>query len=116
MLNHSFTELFGLTQILNLQQSSSEANIFSEDQYSTMSNVNYQRRPQNRSAQSALKQEEFQCTKCDKSYRYKKNMIRHIRFECGKDPQFQCPYCPHQTKQKSSMQTHIRNRHSNPLK
>jgi uncharacterized Zn-finger protein len=57
------------------------------------------------------KQEDFQCRMCGKSYRYKKNMIRHIRFECGKEPQFQCPYCPHQTKHKSSVQIHIRNRH-----
>ncbi|KAJ4427488.1 hypothetical protein ANN_25136 [Periplaneta americana] len=61
------------------------------------------------------KQEEFQCQTCGKSYRYKKNMIRHIRFECGKEPQFQCPYCPHQTKHKSSVQIHIRNRHPDAI-
>jgi uncharacterized C2H2 Zn-finger protein len=61
------------------------------------------------------RQEDFQCRMCGKTYRYKKNMIRHIRFECGKEPQFQCPYCPHQTKHKSSVQIHIRNRHPDVL-
>jgi len=62
------------------------------------------------------RQEDFQCMTCERSYRYKKNMMRHIRFECGKEPQFQCPYCPHQTKHKSSVQIHIRNRHPDVLK
>ena len=55
----------------------------------------------------------FPCPRCRKVYRYKTNMLRHVKLECGKDPQFQCPYCPRQTKHKSSMQRHIENRHMN---
>ncbi|KAJ9600575.1 hypothetical protein L9F63_026287 [Diploptera punctata] len=54
----------------------------------------------------------FSCPRCRKVYRYKTNMLRHLKLECGKDPQFQCPYCPRQTKHKSSMQRHIENRHT----
>ncbi|KAJ9600574.1 hypothetical protein L9F63_026286 [Diploptera punctata] len=54
----------------------------------------------------------FPCPQCRKVYRYRTNMLRHIKLECGKDPQFQCPYCPRQTKQKSSLQRHIENKHS----
>jgi uncharacterized Zn-finger protein len=53
----------------------------------------------------------YQCPNCFKSYRMKGTLIRHIRFECGKDPQFQCPYCPQQTKHKSNMLRHIRRHH-----
>nr|CAD7392051.1 unnamed protein product [Timema cristinae] len=39
----------------------------------------------------------FQCKGCGKLYHYKKNMLRHSRLECGKEPQIQCPYCSHLT-------------------
>lgn len=55
--------------------------------------------------------EGYQCPNCFKNYRMKGTLIRHIRFECGKDPQFQCPYCPQQTKHKSNMLRHIRRHH-----
>lgn len=54
----------------------------------------------------------FPCPRCRKEYRYRTNMLRHLKVECGKEPQFHCPYCPCQTKHKSSMQRHIENRHS----
>lgn len=54
----------------------------------------------------------FPCPRCKKVYRYRTNMLRHLKVECGKEPQFQCPYCPCQTKHKSSMQRHMENRHS----
>jgi hypothetical protein len=54
----------------------------------------------------------FPCPLCRKVYRYRTNMLRHLKVECGKEPQFQCPYCPCQTKHKSSMQRHMENRHS----
>lgn len=54
----------------------------------------------------------FPCPHCRKVYRYRTNMLRHLKVECGKEPQFQCPYCPCQTKHKSSMQRHMENRHS----
>ncbi|PSN32883.1 hypothetical protein C0J52_13331 [Blattella germanica] len=36
----------------------------------------------------------FLCPGCGKVYRWRKNMISHMRLECGKEPQFQCPHCP----------------------
>ncbi|KAJ4427492.1 hypothetical protein ANN_25140 [Periplaneta americana] len=68
---------------------------------SRMKNVNLYRNPG-----------AFSCPRCRKVYRYRTNMLRHLKVECGKEPQFQCPYCPCQTKHKSSMQRHIENRHS----
>ncbi|XP_023703668.1 longitudinals lacking protein isoform X35 [Cryptotermes secundus] len=59
--------------------------------------------------------EGYQCPNCFKSYRMKGTLLRHIRFECGKDPQFQCPHCPQQTKHKSNMLRHIRRYHEPKL-
>lgn len=53
----------------------------------------------------------FQCPGCGKVYRWRKNMVSHMRLECGKGPQFQCPHCPQRTTQKSSLLTHIYNKH-----
>lgn len=54
----------------------------------------------------------FPCPQCRKVYRYRTNLLRHLKVECGKEPQFQCPYCRCQMKHKSSMQRHIENIHS----
>jgi hypothetical protein len=59
--------------------------------------------------------EGYQCPNCFKSYRMKGTLLRHIRFECGKEPQFQCPHCPQQTKHKSNMLRHIRRHHEPKL-
>ncbi|KAH0952313.1 hypothetical protein HN011_005727 [Eciton burchellii] len=53
----------------------------------------------------------FKCPKCDKSYRWLRNMKNHLKIECGKDPKECCPYCPHRTKYKSSLQKHIQRIH-----
>lgn len=60
---------------------------------------------------SASRSGSFQCPRCGKVYRWRKNMISHMRLECGKEPQFQCPHCPQRTTQKSSLLTHINNKH-----
>lgn len=125
-LQHRHT--LDLEQNLNVQQSSSHSNQHSDRQYAGITMARQLRAsdidvqlpfmPVTVEGQEVIyhgRQEAFQCMTCGKSYRYKKNMVRHIRFECGKEPQFQCPYCPHQTKHKSSIQMHIRNRHSNVL-
>ncbi|XP_049779180.1 zinc finger protein 64-like, partial [Schistocerca cancellata] len=57
-------------------------------------------------------QEVFHCPSCRKMYKYKSNMIRHFRHECGKEPQFQCPYCPYRLTQKGNLLTHIKRKHS----
>lgn len=53
----------------------------------------------------------FPCPRCRKIYYYSKNLKRHLKFECGKEPKFQCPHCPHKTKHKSSLQVHIGTKH-----
>ncbi|XP_049810949.1 longitudinals lacking protein-like isoform X2 [Schistocerca nitens] len=55
--------------------------------------------------------EPFVCTNCGKHYRFKGNLQRHVKHECGKLPQFQCPYCPRQSTQKSNLIRHIKKFH-----
>jgi uncharacterized Zn-finger protein len=53
----------------------------------------------------------FICSDCGKTYCYKKNLLRHQRLECGKEPQFQCLYCSHKTTQKGNLLQHIKKIH-----
>jgi len=59
--------------------------------------------------------DQHQCTKCGKVYRWKKSLSLHLRVECGKEPQFQCPICPYKAKQKGNLKSHIRVWHSTSL-
>lgn len=55
----------------------------------------------------------FACTVCrEKMYKYRHDLVRHQRYECGKEPQFQCLFCPYKAKQKSTLKTHMALKHS----
>ena len=53
----------------------------------------------------------FQCHDCGKIYGLKRNLLRHCKFECGKEPQFQCPFCPQRFKQKCHVFRHATRLH-----
>ncbi|KAK9882338.1 hypothetical protein WA026_020860 [Henosepilachna vigintioctopunctata] len=50
---------------------------------------------------------DFACPQCYKKYKYKWNMLRHSKYECGKPPQFVCQICCKAFTQKSSLKSHI---------
>lgn len=50
---------------------------------------------------------QFKCNQCHARYTLKRNLWRHQKFECGKEPRFQCPYCLVRSKQKVNMERHI---------
>ena len=54
---------------------------------------------------SSVKQ--FTCPDCHKSYKYKSNLARHVRYECGVDPQFVCKFCSKAYTQKSNLKSHL---------
>ena len=51
------------------------------------------------------------CPKCGKSYRWKGNLKRHLKFECGKMAQIQCPHCQYCAKRKCHLVKHILRKH-----
>jgi hypothetical protein len=59
-----------------------------------------------------LGKEFFKCVKCGRNYSHRRNLWRHLKLECGKEPTFQCAYCPKKTKQKVHMKSHIAVRHN----
>lgn len=53
----------------------------------------------------------FPCPSCRKLYRYKRNMLAHLRLECGQLPRLKCHYCSYCSKKKYDLKRHIRIRH-----
>ncbi|XP_044737175.1 longitudinals lacking protein isoform X10 [Chrysoperla carnea] len=53
------------------------------------------------------------CQNCTKTYRWKSALLRHKRYECGKEPMYSCDHCGHRTHYPASLQKHIRRVHAN---
>lgn len=56
---------------------------------------------------------QFLCP-CGRNYRYKRGLIAHQKFECGKQPSFQCPVCFKKYTQPSALTYHMKCVHSKP--
>ncbi|XP_031367346.1 zinc finger protein 64-like [Apis dorsata] len=48
---------------------------------------------------------------CAKSFNWKGNLNRHLRYECGLQPRFKCPYCAYCCKVKGDVNKHIIRKH-----
>ncbi|XP_053974109.1 longitudinals lacking protein, isoforms N/O/W/X/Y-like isoform X3 [Hylaeus volcanicus] len=48
---------------------------------------------------------------CSKSFSWKGNLNRHLRYECGLQPRFKCPYCEYRCKVKGDVSKHILRKH-----
>lgn len=55
----------------------------------------------------------YVCEDCGRFYKYKKTLISHKRFECGKEAQFGCPEegCFYKAKTRGNLKKHIINKH-----
>lgn len=53
----------------------------------------------------------YKCFKCNKTYKYKNNMLRHARYECDGISHFQCSLCSKAYTQKSGLKMHYMNTH-----
>ncbi|XP_033231824.1 zinc finger protein 271-like [Belonocnema kinseyi] len=71
-------------------------------------------------AERTLKKQEVQeskqemkhtCEKCARTYKYRKNLNEHLKYECGVMPQFSCKFCPKLFKRKSDMNAHVNRMH-----
>ncbi|KAK9502422.1 hypothetical protein O3M35_011204 [Rhynocoris fuscipes] len=54
----------------------------------------------------------FACSNCNKLYKYKCNLLRHIKYECDKEPQFKCQQCPYRAKRQCSFRRHQAMKHN----
>lgn len=56
-------------------------------------------------------QKDFLCNTCGKSYLRRSLLIRHLRFECLKEPSFLCPFCPYKAFHNFHLKSHIAFKH-----
>ncbi|KAF2905480.1 hypothetical protein ILUMI_00700 [Ignelater luminosus] len=56
--------------------------------------------------------EDYSCDACGHSYKLKKSLWCHKRYECLNVAQFSCPVCSHDTKEKSNLIKRILRVHS----
>ncbi|KAL1517272.1 hypothetical protein ABEB36_001058 [Hypothenemus hampei] len=53
----------------------------------------------------------FVCKQCNKKYKHRTSVWRHIKWECNKKPQFACHICGKRVTQKTSLKAHVENVH-----
>lgn len=51
------------------------------------------------------------CKHCQNTYKNKNSLIRHSKFECGKQPSFTCNICGRKFKRKDHLTRHIKHAH-----
>jgi len=54
----------------------------------------------------------FYCPRqCSRKYKYKKGLVRHLKYECGIEPQFKCLICGKTYKQPETFKMHLMSIH-----
>uniref|UniRef100_T1GVK9 BTB domain-containing protein n=1 Tax=Megaselia scalaris TaxID=36166 RepID=T1GVK9_MEGSC len=54
----------------------------------------------------------FKCIKCERSYKNKGHLLRHMNLECGVEPKFKCEICGTKFSRKETVKRHILRTHS----
>lgn len=55
--------------------------------------------------------EKHGCELCGRAYKRKQHLVRHLRFECGKEAQFECTFCSYKSRQRETLKVHIIMKH-----
>ncbi|KOB68385.1 Uncharacterized protein OBRU01_18334, partial [Operophtera brumata] len=62
------------------------------------------------------KEKQYICSICNtKKYKYRRNKMRHEKYECVTGPQFVCDKCERRYSQKKSLKTHMGHKHPEML-
>ncbi|KAJ8958179.1 hypothetical protein NQ318_006119 [Aromia moschata] len=51
------------------------------------------------------------CTRCNRVYKHKSSLYKHLKWECGVESQFKCPICSYNCKQKINYFSHMNYKH-----
>ncbi|XP_033231832.1 zinc finger protein 595-like [Belonocnema kinseyi] len=57
--------------------------------------------------QKSEQEKKHTCEKCARSYKWKRDLNRHLKYECDVNPQFTCNFCGKLFRRKSHMNGHI---------
>lgn len=58
----------------------------------------------------------YPCSICKKQYKYRRNKLRHEKYECTSGPQFACQLCDKRYSQKKTLNFHIASKHPQETK
>lgn len=49
----------------------------------------------------------YLCPQCGVRYKHQRNLQRHLKLECGKQPNYSCTMCPYKAKRKNNLKVHM---------
>ncbi|XP_063827980.1 longitudinals lacking protein, isoforms F/I/K/T-like isoform X2 [Ostrinia nubilalis] len=55
----------------------------------------------------------YKCPKCQRAYNARRNLVRHVTLECGREPQYKCPFCSYSKHRRNELKNHINKKHPN---
>ncbi|XP_046416395.1 longitudinals lacking protein, isoforms A/B/D/L isoform X5 [Neodiprion virginianus] len=58
----------------------------------------------------------YSCQRCGKSYKWKNNLVDHMRLDCGKEANIKCEFCNYRTKWSWNLKAHKNRVHFNRSK
>lgn len=53
----------------------------------------------------------YVCEKCYSTYKWKKDLLRHVKYECGVERQYECSRCSFKFKRKYHLTRHFKDVH-----
>lgn len=56
-------------------------------------------------------QRKHSCPNCFRCYKLSNDLMRHLKFDCGKSPRFGCSACSHRSRRQRDLQMHILSKH-----
>lgn len=56
----------------------------------------------------------YRCPNCQRCYNARKNLVRHVTLECGREPQYKCPHCAYSKHRRNELKKHIEKKHPAP--
>lgn len=53
----------------------------------------------------------YRCPNCQRCYNARKNLVRHVTLECGREPQYKCPHCAYSKHRRNELKKHMLRKH-----